>query len=68
MKADGPRNKDFHWQNGYAAFSVSRSNVVEVQRYIENQEEHHRRMTFQDELRALLGRHGIEFDERYVWD
>ncbi len=68
MKADGPRNRDFHWQNGYAAFSVSRSNVVEVQRYIENQEEHHSRMTFQDELRALFGRHGIEFDERYVWD
>ncbi len=68
MKTDGPRNTDFHWQNGYAAFSVSRSNAVEVQRYIENQEEHHRRMTFQDELRALFGRHGIEFDERYVWD
>ncbi len=68
MKADGPKNKDFHWQSGYAAFSVSPSNVIEVQRYIENQEEHHRRMTFQDELRALFGRHGIEFDERYVWD
>ncbi len=68
MKADGSGNKDFYWQNGYAAFSVSRSNVVEVQRYIENQEEHHHRMTFQEELRALLGRHGIEFDERYVWD
>ncbi|MCH7702846.1 MAG: transposase [Planctomycetes bacterium] len=62
------KNKDFHWQSGYAAFSVSPSNVVEVQRYIENQEEYHRRMTFQDELRALFERHGIEFDERYVWD
>jgi hypothetical protein len=39
-----------------------------VKRYIENQEEHHRKMTFQDELRALLKRHGIEFDERYIWD
>ena len=68
MKTDGSGKKDFHWQNGYAAFSVSRSNVVEVQRYIENQEEHHYRMTFQEELRALLRRHGIEFDERYVWD
>ena len=47
MKTDGSGKKDFHWQNGYAAFSVSRSNVVEVQRYIENQEEHHYRMTFQ---------------------
>ncbi len=68
MKVDGPRNNEFHWQSGYAAFSVSRSNVVEVKRYIENQEEHHRRMTFEDEMRALFGRHGVEFDERYVWD
>ena len=59
---------EFCWQAGYAAFSVSQSNLDEVKRYIENQEEHHRKMTFQDELRALLKRHGIEFDERYVWD
>jgi len=56
------------WQNGYAAFSVSESNVRNVRRYIENQREHHRTMVFQDERRALLGRHGVEFDERYVWD
>jgi hypothetical protein len=68
MKADGPRNSDFHWQNGYAAFSVSESNVLDVQRYIENQQEHHRKRTFQEELRTLLTRHGVEFDERYVWD
>jgi putative transposase len=68
MKSDGPKNPDFHWQAGYGAFSVSQSNLEEVRRYIENQEEHHRRMTFQDELRALLVRHGIKFDERYVWD
>src|SRR5262249_41685886 len=68
MKSDGPRNPNFHWQAGYAAFSVSQSSVAEVKQYIENQEEHHRKMTFQDELRALLQRHGMEFDERYVWD
>jgi len=68
MKVDGPRNKDFQWQSGYATFSVSESNRDEVRRYIENQEEHHRRMTFEDELRVLFRRHGIEFDERYVWD
>jgi putative transposase len=67
-KTDGPKNRDFHWQAGYGAFSVSQSNVDEVRRYIEDQEEHHRKMTFQDELRALLRRHGIAFDERYVWD
>jgi REP element-mobilizing transposase RayT len=68
MKAEGTKNRDFHWQNGYAAFSVSASNVQAVRRYIENQRQHHRRMTFQDELCELLTRHGIEFDERYVWD
>ena len=68
MKVEGPGNNDFQWQSGYAVFSVSQSNVVEVKRYIANQEEQHRRMTFEDELRALFGRHGIEFDERYVWD
>ena len=68
MKTDGPKNRDFYWQSGYAAFSVSQSNVSEVKRYIENQEEHHRKMTFQEELRALFDRHEIEFDERYVWD
>ena len=68
MKTEGTKNRDFHWQNGYAAFSVSESNMPEVRRYIENQREHHRKMTFQEELRALLTRHGVEFDERYVWD
>jgi putative transposase len=67
-KTDGPKNPDFYWQAGYGAFSVSQSNVGAVQRYIENQEEHHRKITFQDELRALYNRHGIAFDERYVWD
>lgn len=68
MKSDGTRNRDFYWQAGYAAFSVSQSNVDEVRRYIENQAEHHRSMTFQDQLRLLFQRHGIEFDERYVWE
>jgi len=68
MKAEGTGNAEFYWQNGYAAFSVSQSNADDVKRYIENQEEHHRRMSFQDEVRAFFARHGIEFDERYVWD
>jgi REP element-mobilizing transposase RayT len=58
----------FHWQSGYAAFSVSQSNVDQVRRYIAGQEIHHRERTFQDELRAFLRRHQVEFDERYVWD
>ena len=59
---------EFQWQKGYAAFSVSQSNVDEVKRYIETQPVRHRKMSFQDEFRALLKRHGMEFDERYVWD
>ncbi len=58
----------FYWQNGYGAFSVSESNLAGVREYIANQQEHHRRMTFQDELRALFNKHGLAFDERYVWD
>jgi putative transposase len=58
----------FYWQNGYGAFSVSPSNVVQVKAYAENQEEHHRTMTFQEEFRELLRRHEVEWDERYVWD
>ena len=58
----------FEWQNGYGAFSVSASNVDVVKAYIEGQDEHHKRTTFQDEYRAFLRRHGIAFDERYVWD
>lgn len=68
MKSDGPRIPQFSWQNGYAAFSVSQSNVEAVQKYIAGQEEHHRKVTFQDELRALFKRHQIAFDDRYVWD
>src|SRR5258708_4023231 len=58
----------FEWQAGYAAFSVSASNLEQVTEYIRNQEEHHRQRSFQDELRLLLTRHGMEWDERYVWD
>jgi REP-associated tyrosine transposase len=57
----------FAWQQGYAAFSVSSSNVPAVVRYIETQESHHRRMTFDAELVALLKKHGIEFDPNFVF-
>ena len=59
---------DFQWQAGYADFSVSQSKVDEVRAYIAGQKEHHRRIGLQDELRALLRRHEIQWDERYVWD
>jgi REP element-mobilizing transposase RayT len=59
---------EFHWQAGYAVFSVSQSNVEAVRQYIRRQPEHHASQTFQDELRDWLRRYEIEWDERYVWD
>lgn len=58
----------FFWQSGYGAFSVSASKEAEVTGYIEKQAEKHRRRTYQDEVRELLRRHRMEWDERYVWD
>ncbi len=63
-----PDRSRFAWQAGYGAFAVSISMVGRVRGYIANQEEHHRRRTFQDEFREFLKAHGIEWDERYVWD
>ena len=68
LKERGPDFADFQWQGGYAAFSVSQSNLEKVKQYIASQEQHHRKMNFQDELRGLLRRHEMEWDEKYVWD
>jgi len=68
IKTRDPTLGHFHWQAGYGVFSVSQSNTAEVVKYISNQEEHHRTTTFQEEFRAFLHRHGMEFDERYLWD
>ncbi len=59
---------DFYWQTGYGAFSVSRSNEEQVEAYIADQETHHTTRTFQDEFRGFLRKHGLEWDEQYVWD
>ena len=59
--------KPFAWQLGYAAFSVSKSNAPQVLKYIANQEEHHRRVAFTDELVDFLRKHEIDYDERYIW-
>jgi REP element-mobilizing transposase RayT len=68
LKTRAAALRNFHWQNGYGAFSVSPSSESRVIEYIRGQEEHHRRTTFQDEYRTFLRRHGVAFDERYVWD
>ncbi len=67
VKEKWPKRRSFAWQGGYAAFSVSESNRGAVVRYIQDQERHHQRISFHDEFLALLKRHGVEFDERYMW-
>jgi len=57
----------FAWQSGYVAVTVSRSAAAKVAAYIENQEEHHRIQTFDDEYKAFLDRHDIEYDDRFVF-
>jgi REP element-mobilizing transposase RayT len=59
--------RDFEWQRGYGAFSVSQSQVGTVQRYIDNQREHHKTLSFKEEFVALLTANGIDYDERYLW-
>ena len=68
IKTKGAAFQGFYWQSGYGAFSVSQSNVANVIEYVRNQPEHHRGISFQDEMRALLRKHEIEIDERYAWD
>jgi putative transposase len=60
--------KDFEWQSGYGAFSISPGHVAAVTHYLESQESHHATVTFQDEFRRLLQKYEVEFDERFVWD
>jgi REP element-mobilizing transposase RayT len=68
IQQSGLISKEFAWQIGYAAFTVSKSAGPEVSRYISTQREHHRSKTFEEELIALLGKHEIEFDRKYVFD
>lgn len=63
-----PDRRSFAWQTGYGAFSVSQSNAEAVTQYIAGQEEHHRQVSFQDEFIAFLKRHGIQYDERFIWE
>jgi REP element-mobilizing transposase RayT len=68
LKTKGPDLHDFAWQSGYGIFSIGFSQIEAVRHYIAGQEEHHRKVSFQDEFREFLKRYEIEFDERYVWD
>jgi REP-associated tyrosine transposase len=66
IKTKGREFRNFHWQSGYGAFSISQSQVATVKRYIGRQKEHHRRVTFQDEYRKFLKAYEVEYDERFV--
>jgi putative transposase len=68
IKTMGNEYQNFYWQNGYGVFSVSPSKVDVVSKYIENQHEHHKKETFQNEYRGILKKYKVEYDERYVWD
>jgi putative transposase len=63
----GEQGKSFSWQEGYGAFSVSSSNLDQVTRYIQNQDVHHRKTSFEDEFRALLRKHGVEYEAKYAF-
>ena len=68
IKTQGATYGTFQWQAGYGDFSVGWSQLGELVRYIDNQEQHHRKQTFQEEYRNLLRKYHVEFDERYLWD
>jgi len=67
VKEKWPERRTFAWQQGYGAFSVSESSRASVIQYVQNQARHHRRISFRDEFVALLKKHGVEFEEQYLW-
>lgn len=68
IKTTDKKYQHFYWQDGYGAFSVSPKQTDIVVDYIKNQEEHHKKISFQDELRAFLKQYGVDYDERYIWE
>lgn len=67
IKTKGERYQEFAWQGGYAGYSVSQSVVEKVARYIDNQKQHHKTISFQDEYRKFLEEYGVDYDENYLW-
>ena len=68
IKIKDDQLSDFHWQDGYGAFSISPSHVRALRVYIANQEQHHQSESFQDEFRRVLKKYGVKYEERFVWD
>jgi putative transposase len=67
IREEFPDLLNFGWQDGYAAFTVSKSNVPSVVSYIQNQRAHHQTQTFQMEYLEFLKKHAVQYDERYLW-
>ncbi len=68
LKEQSPQLKKFSWQRGYGCFSDGPADLEALCKYIEEQEKHHKVVTFQDEYRKFLHKYGVEFDEAFVWD
>ena len=68
MKTQGKQYADFYWQDGYGIFSVNPSEIETVVGYIDGQREHHKKLTFQEELLRFLKKYKVEYDERYLWN
>jgi len=68
IKTQAENHSGFAWQAGYGVFSLGASQLQVLTHYIDRQEEHHRVKSFQEEYREFLGKYGVEYDERYVWD
>jgi REP element-mobilizing transposase RayT len=68
LKRQEAVSRDFSWQDGYGGFSVGRSELPAVRRYIAAQKGHHRRVSYDEEFVALLDEHGVAYDERFLWD
>ena len=67
IKTKGKKYFNFYWQDGYGIFSINPAEINVVVNYIKNQEDHHKRLSFQNEFRAFLKKYNVEYDERYVW-
>ncbi len=68
VKELAPQMRSFHWQDGYFAFSIGESGVEDLTAYIRRQKEHHARVDLKDEIRTLLKKYNVEYDEAFVWD
>ena len=68
IKTKGYQYSNFYWQDGYGIFSINPNETERIIAYINNQHEHHKQQSFEDEFRELLKKYLVDYDERYIWD